>query len=77
MRYFIGAKDTDPRWCNRWVEVLVRGNGPGPRNASVRFDTGETVVVPTYSGGRGATLRLYEATPVSRPSRCRQLLLGS
>ena len=60
MRYFIGAKGTDPRWCYRWVEVLVRGRGPGPRNACVRFDTGETVVVPTFSGGRGATLRLHE-----------------
>ena len=57
-RFFIGNHGTDPRWRNRLVEVLVRSNGPGPRNALVEFDTGERVVVPTYSGGIGATLRI-------------------
>ena len=57
-RVFVGAKDTDPRWRDREVDVLVRSNGPGPRNALVAFDTGERVVVPTYSGGSGAPLRI-------------------
>jgi hypothetical protein len=57
-RIYIGASDTDPSWCDREVDVLFRSSGPGPRNALVRFDTGERVVVPTYSGGRGATLRV-------------------
>jgi hypothetical protein len=57
-RLYVGAHDTDQRWRNREVEVLLRSNGPGPRNALVEFDTGERVVVPTYSGGRGATLRV-------------------
>ena len=57
-RLYIGTHDTEPRWCDREVEVIVRSNGPGPRNALVEFDTGERVVVPTYSGGRGATLRV-------------------
>ena len=57
-RFFVGARDTDDRWRNRPVEVLARSNGPGPRNALVAFDTGERVVVPTYSGGGGATLRI-------------------
>jgi hypothetical protein len=57
-RFYIGTRDTDPRWRNRLVEVLVRSKGPGPLNALVRFDTGERVVVPTYSGGIGATLRI-------------------
>jgi hypothetical protein len=57
-RIFVGSRDTDPRWRDREVEVLVRSNGPGPRNALVEFETGERVVVPTYSGGRGATLRV-------------------
>jgi hypothetical protein len=55
-RIYIGTSDTDPSWCDREVDVLLRSNGPGPRNALVEFDTGERVVVPTYSGGRGATL---------------------
>jgi hypothetical protein len=59
MRFFLGDAKTDPRWRARWVEVLARGRGPGPRNALVRFDTGEEVVVTTYAGGGvGATLRL-------------------
>lgn len=57
-RIYIGTSDTDPSWCNREVDVLFLSNGPGPRNALVEFDTGERVVVPTYSGGRGATLRI-------------------
>ena len=57
-RIYVGAGDTDPRWCEREVRVLARSNGPGPRNALVEFDTGERVVVPTYSSGRGATLRI-------------------
>ncbi|HEX5902406.1 MAG TPA: hypothetical protein VF028_04745 [Actinomycetota bacterium] len=57
-RIYVGSRDTDPRWRDREVEVLVRSTGPGPRNALVEFDTGERVVVPTYSGGRGATLRV-------------------
>jgi hypothetical protein len=57
-RIFVGARDTDDRWRNRPVEVLARSDGPGPRNALVEFDTGERVVVPTYSGGVGATLRI-------------------
>jgi hypothetical protein len=57
-RVYTGTKDTDPRWRNRLVEVLVRGKGPGPRNALVEFDTGERVVVPTYSGRVGGTLRI-------------------
>jgi len=52
---------TDPRWRNRWVEVLVRGQGPGPKNALVRFETSEQIVVPTYSGGKGALLRKEQA----------------
>lgn len=57
-RTFVGARDTADRWRNRTVEVLARSNGPGPRNALVEFDTGERVVVPTYAGGVGATLRI-------------------
>jgi hypothetical protein len=57
-RIYVGTMDTEPRWRDREVEVLVRAKGPGPRNALVEFDTGERVVVPTYSGGSGATLRL-------------------
>jgi hypothetical protein len=57
-RLYVGTHETDPRWCNREVDVLFRVTGPGPRNALVEFDTGERVVVPTYSGGRGATLRV-------------------
>jgi hypothetical protein len=65
MRYYLGKEPrppyepgTDPRWRNRWVEVLVRGKGPGPKNALVEFDTGERVVVLTYAGGpTGALLR--------------------
>ena len=68
-RFFIGARDTDPRWCNREVEVLFRSNGPGPRNALVEFDTGERVVVPTYSGGRGATLRVWAGHEVTALAR--------
>lgn len=61
-RIFVGSRDTHPRWRDREVEVLVRSNGPGPRTALVEFDTGERVVVPTYSGGRGATLRIPRST---------------
>lgn len=57
-RLYVGTNDTDLRWRNREVDVLIRSNGPGPRNALVEFDTGERVVVPTYAGGRGATLRI-------------------
>jgi hypothetical protein len=57
-RVYLGTRDTDERWRDREVEVLVRSKGPGPRNALVEFDTGERVVVPTYAGGRGATLRV-------------------
>jgi hypothetical protein len=57
-RIFVGTRDTDPRWCNRPVTVLARSKGPGPRNALVEFDSGERVVVPTYAGGVGATLRI-------------------
>jgi hypothetical protein len=57
-RVYVGTKETDPRWRDREVDVLVRSNGPGPRNALVVFDTGERVVVPTYRGGTGATLRI-------------------
>ena len=64
-RFFVGARGTDERWSNRTVEVLARSNGPGPRNALVEFDTGERVVVPTYSGGVGATLRI----PTTRDRR--------
>ncbi|MDP9299076.1 MAG: hypothetical protein M3P11_12905 [Actinomycetota bacterium] len=60
MRFYIGDVKTDERWRNRWVEVLVRGKGPSPRNALVRFDDGSEVVVATYSGGLGATLRLRD-----------------
>jgi hypothetical protein len=59
-RFYVGDRLTAARWRNRWVEVLARSKGPGPRNALVEFDTGERVVVPTYSGGIGATLRLKE-----------------
>jgi hypothetical protein len=57
-RRYIGTHDTDPRWRDREVRVLFRSKGPGPRNALVEFDTGERVVVPTYAGGRGSTLRV-------------------
>jgi hypothetical protein len=63
-RIYVGSRDSDPRWCDREVEVLVRSNGPGPRNALVVFDTGERVVVPTYAGGIGATLRI--PNPIDR-----------
>jgi hypothetical protein len=65
-RLFVGARDTDARWRNRPVEVPARSNGPGPRNALVEFDTGERVVVPTYWGGVGATLRILRDDPVTR-----------
>lgn len=55
---YVGTKDTAARWRGRLVRVLVRSNGPGPRNALVEFDTGEKVVVPTYAGRIGATLRI-------------------
>lgn len=64
-RFFVGGRGTDERWSNRTVKVLARSNGPGPRNALVEFDTGERVVVPTYSGGVGATLRI----PATRDRR--------
>ena len=57
-RIYVGTGETDPRWRNRQVEVLFRSNGPGPRNALVEFDSSERVVVPTYSGGISATLRI-------------------
>lgn len=57
-RMYVGTKDTAARWRGRLVTVLVRSNGPGPRNALVEFDTGERVVVPTYAGRVGATLRI-------------------
>lgn len=57
-RIYVGTGETDPRWRNRPVVVLFRSSGPGPRNALVEFDAGERVVVPTYSGGIGATLRI-------------------
>jgi hypothetical protein len=57
-RLYVGVRDTDPRWFDREVLVLFRSNGTGPRNALVELDTGERVVVPTYSGGRGATLQV-------------------
>lgn len=60
-RIYVGSKDTDGRWRDREVEVLVRSDGPGPRNALVAFDTGERVVVPTFLGGIGATLRIPTA----------------
>ncbi len=61
-RFYVGTKDTDARWRDRPVQVLVRSNGPGPRNALVEFDSGERVVVPTYAGGAGATLRISDPT---------------
>jgi hypothetical protein len=68
-RIFVGAGDTDRRWRDRPVEVLARSKGPGPRNALVEFDTGERVVVPTYSGGVGATLRIPREAPPTRGPR--------
>ena len=59
-RFFLGDYQTDPRLRARWVEVISRATGPGPRNAVVRFDDGDMRVVPTYSDGVGATLRLRE-----------------
>ena len=65
-RFYVGDKLTDGRWRDRWVEVLIRSNPPridgrrAPTTALVEFDTGERIVVPTYSGGSGATLRLHE-----------------
>jgi predicted Abi (CAAX) family protease len=67
-RIYVGTKDSDPRWKGRIVKVLARSTGPGPRNALVEFDTGERVVVPTYFGGVGATLRIPRpATTKGRP----------
>ncbi|HKE54946.1 MAG TPA: hypothetical protein VKC55_09285 [Actinomycetota bacterium] len=63
-RIFIGARGTDDRWRNRPVEVLARSKGR-PRNALVEFDTGERVVVPTYAGGVGSTLRIPREAPTS------------
>jgi hypothetical protein len=68
-RIFVGARDTDPRWQDRVVEVVARSNGPGPRNALVEFDTGERVVVPTYSGSLGATLRIPREEALTRRRR--------
>jgi len=55
-RLYLGDRQTAPELRNRWVEVLFRFKGPGPRNALVRFDDGDERIVPTYAGGGiGAT----------------------
>ncbi|HET7928568.1 MAG TPA: hypothetical protein VFM40_03365 [Actinomycetota bacterium] len=67
-RVFVGARDTDDRWRDRVVEVLARSKGR-PRNVLVEFDTRERVVVPTYSGGTGATLRIPREEAPTRGRR--------
>jgi hypothetical protein len=59
---YVGAKGTDPRWIGQPCRVLIRTNKASrgkrvPRNAMVEFADGSRIVVPTYSGGKGATLR--------------------